>query len=285
MESLKNQVKEMDNTYKLVCRDNHKEDTIIAVNGVEIGNGGFTIVAGPCAVENENQINTIAHEINQYGVQILRGGVFKPRTSPYDFQGLGTEGIKYLVNAKKRENMLCVTEITDASQLEILSDVDILQIGTKNMQNYSLLKEVGKINKPIILKRGFGCTIDELLYSAEYILVNGNKNVILCERGIRTYQQCTRYMLDISCIPILKQKTHLPVIVDPSHAAGRTDLVMLLSEVSMVAGADGIIVEVHNNPSEALCDGKQALDLEMFKLLVKRLRTRYNFEKYDLTIN
>lgn len=269
----------MDSTYKLVCRDNHKRDTIITVNSEKIGNGGFTIIAGPCAVENKNQINTIAHEIKKYGVSILRGGVYKPRTSPYDFQGLGAEGIKYLVNAKREENMSCVTEITDASQIEALSDVDILQIGTKNMQNYSLLKEVGKLNKPIILKRGFGCTIDELLYSAEYILMNGNKNVILCERGIRTYQQCTRYMLDISCIPILKQKTHLPVIVDPSHAAGRADLVILLSEISMVAGADGIIVEVHNKPLEALCDGKQALDLDMFKQLVKRLRNRYNFEK------
>lgn len=268
----------MDSIYRLVCRDNHLENTIINVNGEKIGNGGFTVIAGPCAVESEKQINTIAHGIKKYGVSILRGSAYKPRTSPYDFQGLGTEGIRYLVNAKRREGMSCVTEIMDASQIEALSDVDILQIGTKNMQNYSLLKEIGKINKPVILKRGFGCTIDELLYSAEYILMNGNKNVILCERGIRTYQQCTRYMLDISCIPILKQKTHLPVIVDPSHAAGRADLVILLSEISMVAGADGIIVEVHDKPSEALCDGSQALDLSMFEILVKRLKRRYNIE-------
>lgn len=181
----------MDSIYRLVCRDNHLENTIINVNGEKIGNGGFTVIAGPCAVESEKQINTIAHGIKKYGVSILRGSAYKPRTSPYDFQGLGTEGIRYLVNAKRREGMSCVTEIMDASQIEALSDVDILQIGTKNMQNYSLLKEIGKINKPVILKRGFGCTIDELLYSAEYILMNGNKNVILCERGIRTYQQCT----------------------------------------------------------------------------------------------
>lgn len=271
----------MNSIYKLVCRDNHLEDTIINVNGEKIGNGGFTIMAGPCAVESENQINTIAHEIKKYGVSILRGGAYKPRTSPYDFHRLGTEGIRYLVNAKRREHMSCVTEIMNSSQIEELSDVDILQIGTKNMQNYSLLKEIGRTNKPVILKRGFGCTIDELLYSAEYILLNGNKNVILCERGIRTYQQCTRYLLDISSIPILKQKTHLPVIIDPSHAAGRVDLVVLLSEISMVAGAAGIIVEVHNKPSEDLCDGSQALDLSMFELLVKRLKRRYNFEKQN----
>lgn len=269
----------METKYKLVCRENHLEDTIIEVGDEKIGEGKFTVIAGPCAVENEEQIDIIAHAVKKSGASILRGGVYKPRTSPYDFQGLGTAGIQYLVNAKNKEKLPCVTEIMDISQIENLEDIDILQIGTRNMQNYSLLKEIGKTNKPVILKRGYGCTIDEFLYSAEYILMSGNKNVILCERGIRTYQQCTRYMLDISSIPILKKKTHLPIIVDPSHAAGRADLVILLSEIAMVAGADGIIVEVHNKPSEALCDGNQSIDLQTFKYLMARLERRYKFEK------
>lgn len=268
----------MDNKYKLVSKKNHLANTVINIGDVEIGAGKFTVVAGPCAVENKNQISQIANSIKKSGADILRGGIYKPRTSPYDFQGLGGEGKELLESIQKRVEIPAVTEIMDASQIDSLKNIAMLQIGTRNMQNYSLLKAVGKIRKPIILKRGYGCTIDEFLFSAEYILMNGNENVILCERGIRAFQQCTRNMLDISCIPILKKKTHLPVIVDPSHAAGRADLVILLSEIAMVAGADGIIVEVHNNPQEALCDGEQALDLDEFATLVKRLSRRYEFE-------
>lgn len=269
----------MKQEYHLVCKKDGKSKTVIDVGGEKIGNGNFSIIAGPCAVESEEQINIIAHIVNKYGVRILRGGTYKPRTSPYTFQGLGKEGVKLLVNAKRRERIACVTEITDTSQVQEMENVDILQVGARNMQNYSLLKELGKIKKPIILKRGYGNTIDELLYSAEYILMNGNEEVILCERGVRTYQQCTRYMLDFAAIPILKKKTHLPVIVDPSHAAGRSDLVILLSELAMVAGADGIMVEVHNNPMEALCDKEQALNLKELFFLMQRLKSRYFFEK------
>lgn len=268
----------IDNKYKLVSRKKHSENTIIHIGDMEIGAGGFTIIAGPCAVENEKQISEIANYVKRCGADVLRGGVFKPRTSPYDFQGMGVEGVKLLDNVQQEVDIPAVTEIMDASQIPSLENITMLQIGSRNMQNYSLLKAVGKIRKPIILKRGYGCTIDELLFSAEYILMNGNPNVILCERGVRTFQQCTRNMLDISCIPILKKITHLPIIIDPSHAAGRSDLVPLLCEIAMVAGADGILVEVHNNPEKALCDGAQALNLNEFSKLIDNLDRRYKFE-------
>lgn len=268
----------MEEKYKLAGMDKKHERTIVRVGDSNIGNGSFYVIAGPCAVESQEQIINISNEIKKCGADMLRGGIFKPRTSPYDFQGLGEEGIQFLLEAGDKSGLPVVTEIVDASQMNILIDVDVLQIGTRNMQNYALLKAVGKAKKPVILKRGFASTIEEFLLSAEYILMNGNDNVILCERGIRTFQQCTRYLLDFSSIPILKEKTHLPIIVDPSHAAGRADLVSIYSELAMVAGADGIIVEVHNEPETALCDGKQALKISDFNDMMKKLKKRYEFE-------
>lgn len=265
--------------YKLASRKNHAESTVVSLGNVKIGGGEFTIFAGPCAVESKDQIYKIASEVKKSGANILRGGAYKPRSSPYDFQGLEDRGVNILVNTKKSVQIPIVAEIMDSSQIDIMDSVDILQIGTKNMQNYSLLKAVGKLKKPIILKRGYGCTIEEFLLSAEYILVNGNSNVILCERGIRTFQQCTRNMLDVSSVPILKKKTHLPIIIDPSHAAGRSDLVKLICEVAMVIGADGVMVEVHEQPDKALCDGEQSLNLLEFKELMNRINKRSEFEK------
>lgn len=265
--------------YVLAGKKNSNQSTIVTVGDVKIGGGDFVILAGPCAVESQTQINQIASGVKKNGADILRGGIFKPRSSPYDFQGLEDKGIEILVNAKKRFKIPIVSEIMDASQIDAMKDVDVLQIGTKNMQNYSLLKAVGRLKKPIILKRGYGCTIEEFLLSAEYVLASGNKNVILCERGVRTFQQCTRNTLDVSSVPILKKKTHLPIIIDPSHVAGRGDLVKLIAEVAMVIGADGVMVEVHNQPQKALCDGKQALDLIEFIELMNRISKRAEFEK------
>ncbi len=268
----------MGEKYKLAQKTKAIDKTIIRIGDINIGDGSFIVIAGPCAVESQEQIINISYEMKESGANMLRGGVFKPRTSPYDFQGLGMEGIQFLLEAKDKTGLPVVTEITDASQIDALQNVDVLQIGTRNMQNYSLLKEVGQTRKPVILKRGFASTIEEFLLSAEYILMSGNENVILCERGLRTFQQGTRYLLDFSSIPIIKEKTHLPIIVDPSHAAGRADLVGIFSELAMVAGADGIIVEVHNEPSKALCDGKQALSIHEFNNMMKKLKKRYEFE-------
>lgn len=268
----------MEDNFKLVKRKCENDKTILCVGDKCIGDGSFSIIAGPCAVENYNQISYISNKVKEYGAHMLRGGAFKPRTSPYGFQGLGKEGIELLLKAKEQTGLPVVTEIVDASQIDDLKDIDVLQVGTRNMQNYSLLKALGKTDKTVILKRGFASTIDEFLLSAEYILMNGNSNVILCERGLRTFQQGTRYLLDFSSIPVIKEKTHLPIIIDPSHAAGRPDLVGIFSELAMVAGADGIIVEVHNNPDKALCDGKQAINITEFKQLMDKLKNRYEFE-------
>lgn len=244
----------------------------IEVNGVTIGGKEIILIGGPCAVESSLQMSQSAETVKRAGGKILRGGLFKPRTSPYSFQGLGLEGLNYLVQAAKEQNLLCVTEVIDASSLDLVVDkVDILQIGARNMQNFGLLKLVGKIKKPIILKRGLSATIEEWLLAAEYILVAGNPQVILCERGIRTFEPSTRNTLDLSAVGVAKELSHLPVIVDPSHAAGRRDLISSLSKAAIAAGADGLLIETHPNPIEAVSDGPQSLTPEQFVQLAGEL--------------
>jgi len=244
----------------------------IEVNGVTIGGKEIILMGGPCAVESSLQMSQSAETVKQAGGKILRGGVFKPRTSPYSFQGLGLEGLNYLVQAAKEQNLLCVTEVIDAPSLElVVNKVDILQIGARNMQNFELLKLAGKINKPIILKRGLSATIEEWLLAAEYILAAGNPQVILCERGIRTFEPSTRNTLDLSAVGVAKELSHLPVIVDPSHAAGRRDLISSLSKAAIAAGADGLLIETHPNPAEAVSDGPQSLTPEQFVQLAGEL--------------
>lgn len=257
--------------YKRASRKIHPDDTIVDVSGMKFGSGNFQIIAGPCSVESKEQICDIAEDIKLFGATLLRGGAYKPRTSPYSFQGMREEGIKLLSEAKKLTGMPVVTEITDIAHLELFEDVDMIQVGARNMQNFELLKELGATEKPILLKRGPACTLDELLMSAEYILSAGNSNVILCERGIRTFENSTRNTLDISAVPVLKKKTHLPVIVDPSHATGDSSLVLPMAMAATAAGADGLMIEVHNMPSQALCDGPQSIKPEEFKELVQMI--------------
>ncbi len=257
-------VKRVQEPYKNVNRKFHPEDTVIDVNGVKIGGDSFAIIAGPCSVESEEQICAIAESVKKSGAKMLRGGAFKPRTSPYSFQGMGAEGIELLLKAKERTGLPIVSELMSLEQLPHFKEVDVIQIGARNMQNFELLKAMGKIDKPILLKRGLSSTIEELLMSAEYIMAGGNKNVILCERGIRTFETYTRNTMDISAIPVLKSLTHLPVIADPSHAIGISKYVKSMSLASAAAGADGLIIEVHNNPAKALCDGAQSLTPEAF---------------------
>ncbi len=233
----------------------------------------FNIIAGPCAVESEEQIIKIARTVKDLGANVLRGGAFKPRTSPYSFQGLREEGLRFLSLARQEIGIPTVSEIVEVSHIDLFETVDIIQVGARNMQNFELLKELGKINKPILLKRGVSATIYEFLMSAEYILSEGNENVILCERGIRTFETATRNTLDLTAIPLLKQMTHLPIIVDPSHATGNRDLIIPMSMASTVAGASGLMVEVHNNPNQALSDGEQALNPEMFADLTNKIKT------------
>jgi len=256
----------------------HPEDTVIDVGGVKIGGGTFTVISGPCSVESRGQILTIANSVKHSGAKILRGGAFKPRSSPYSFQGLGEEGLKLLLEAKRQSAMPIVTEMMNQTQVPLFEDVDIVQVGTRNMQNFDLLKTVGKMKKPVLLKRGLANTIEELLMSAEYIMSEGNSQVILCERGIRTFETAARNTLDLTAVVILKQKTHLPVIVDPSHATGMSSLVPPLSKAALAVGADGLIIETHNNPARALCDGAQSLDLEQFDMLMDDLRLRAGLE-------
>ncbi len=246
--------------------------TVVNVGGTKLGDGNFQIIAGPCAIESKNQICNIAKKIKSCGATILRGGAFKARTSPYTFQGIGAPAIKYLLEAKNLTGLPVVTEIVDIAHLDLFEYVDMIQVGARNMQNFELLKALSQTKKTILLKRGIGCTLDELLMSAEYLLDGGNENVILCERGIRTFENSTRATLDISAVPILKQRTSLPVIVDPSHASGDASLVIPMSLAAVAAGADGIMVEVHDHPSEALCDGLQALDIEQFETLVNKIK-------------
>jgi 3-deoxy-7-phosphoheptulonate synthase len=259
--------------FKLASREFKSENTVITVDGIKIGGNEVVVMAGPCAVEGREQLLQTAEIVKNYGAKILRGGAFKPRTSPYSFKGLGKEGLMYLKEAKEKFGLPVVTEVMSIEQIEDVSQyADIIQIGARNMQNFSLLEEVGKTRKPILLKRGLSAKIEEFLLAAEYILFNGNPNVILCERGIRTFETYTRNTLDISAVPVLKSLTHLPVIVDPSHAIGLRDYIIPVSLASIAAGADGLIVEVHPEPEKALSDGAQSLYPEQFKELMEKLK-------------
>jgi len=258
--------------WKLVSREFQKEGTVIDVNGVRIGDKKLAVMAGPCAVERLELTLGIAHEVKAAGASALRGGAYKPRTSPYSFQGLGREGLDYLVEARKQTGLPVVSEILDTRDIELfLEKADIIQVGTRNMQNFELLKEVGAYDKPVLLKRGLSATIKEFLLSAEYIMSRGNRNVILCERGIRTFETQYRNTLDLAAIPTLKKLSHLPVIVDPSHATGKWDLVGPMSKAAVAAGADGLLIEVHSNPECALCDGEESITPEKFKALMHDL--------------
>ncbi len=260
--------------YKNANRKFHPHDTVVKVNDeVSIGGDKFAIIAGPCSVESEEQIISVAKSVKAAGANLLRGGAFKPRTSPYDFQGLRAEGLKLLLEAKKETGMPIVTEIMNADHLPLFEDVDVIQVGARNMQNFEMLKELGKTKKPILIKRGLANTLKELLMSAEYVMSEGNENVILCERGIRTFETYTRNTLDISAVPLLKELSHLPIIVDPSHASGISRLVKPLALSAAAAGADGVMIEVHNDPQHALCDGAQSLTPEQFADTAKGIRS------------
>lgn len=265
-------VKRIQEPYKNANRKFHPDDLVIDVGGAKIGGGEFLLIAGPCSVESSVQLLEIAGSVKKAGAGMLRGGAFKPRTSPYAFQGLREQGIELLVEAKKATGLPIVSEIMDASQLSLFDDVDVIQVGARNMQNFELLKELGKIDKPVLLKRGLSSTLQELLMSAEYILAGGNENVILCERGIRTFETSTRNTLDLSAVPMLKSLTHLPVIVDPSHATGISRLVKPMALAAVACGADGLIIEVHNDPAHALCDGPQSLTPQAFDDLSRNIR-------------
>ena len=265
-------VKRVSEPYKQVNRKFHPKDTIIRCGDVRIGGGYFAMIAGPCSVESEEQIIEVAQAVKASGANILRGGAFKPRTSPYAFQGMKGEGIQLLLKAKEETGLPIVTEIMNISTLDLFADVDIIQVGARNMQNFDLLKELGKTDKPILLKRGLANTIQELLMSAEYIMSEGNENIILCERGIRTFETATRNTLDLAAVSVLHELTHLPVVVDPSHATGKAKLVAPMACAAVAADADGLMIEVHNNPSCALCDGAQSLTPQQFDDLSHRVR-------------
>jgi len=259
--------------FKLASWEFRKEKTVIVVGSQEIGGKRIAVMAGPCAVENKTLLIEIAKEVKNAGANFIRGGAFKPRTSPYAFQGLEEEGLRFLAEARERTGLPIVTEVMDPRDIDMIAKyADVLQIGARNMQNFRLLKEVGLCKKPVLLKRGISATIKEWLMSAEYIMSGGNHSVILCERGIRTYETATRNTLDLSAIPVLKQMTHLPVIVDPSHAVGKWDLVAPMAKAAVAAGADGLIIEVHSNPEEALCDGEQSLKPKGFKQLMEEMK-------------
>ena len=268
-------VKRIQEPYKNANRKFHPEDTVVVIDeekDIKIGGGNFQIIAGPCSVESEEQVCGIAQAVQKSGATLLRGGAFKPRTSPYAFQGLRAEGIKLLLEAKKLTGMPIVTEIMDLSQLPLFDDVDVIQVGARNMQNFELLKQLGHTNKPILLKRGLSSTLQELLMSAEYIMAGGNEQVILCERGIRTFDDYTRNTLDLAAVPMLRELTHLPIIVDPSHATGIARLVPPMALSGTACGADGLIIEVHNDPMHALCDGAQSLRPEEYAALADKVR-------------
>jgi 3-deoxy-7-phosphoheptulonate synthase len=263
--------------YKLVSRETHPQSSVVTIGEVTIGGKKPVIMAGPCAVESEEQALKAARVVKQYGAQVFRGGAYKPRTSPYSFQGLGEEGLRILEKVRRETGLLIVTEATDISNIELVEQsTDIIQIGARNMQNYALLKRAGHTARPILLKRGFAATIEELLMSAEYIMSEGNSRIILCERGIRTFADNTRNTLDIGAIPSIKEVSHLPVLVDPSHAAGRREYVIPLSKASIAAGADGLLVEVHHDPVHAISDGRQSLFPEQFQKLMLEIRGLYN---------
>ena len=264
-------VKRVQEPYKNANRKFHPEDTVIKVGNTQIGGGTLTLMAGPCSVETEEQIIEVARAVKAGGATMLRGGAFKPRTSPYAFQGLGEEGIRLLKLAKEETGLPIVTELMDASQLPLFDDVDVIQVGARNMQNFNLLKVLGAQDKPVMIKRGMSSTYEEWLMSAEYVMSEGNENVILCERGIRTFETYTRNTIDIAAVPVLRQLTHFPIIVDPSHATGKAALVPPLATAAVAAGADGLLIEVHNDPAHALCDGPQSLRPEVFSRLAKKL--------------
>ncbi len=265
-------VKRVSEPFKQANRKFHPNDTVVTIGDVKIGGGHFATIAGPCSVESKEQIISVAMSVKAAGADILRGGAFKPRTSPYAFQGLKGEGLKLLLEAKRATGLPIITEIMTISALDLFADVDIIQVGARNMQNFDLLTELGKTRKPILLKRGLANTLQELLMSAEYIMSEGNENVILCERGIRTFETYTRNTLDLSAVPVLHNLTHLPVVVDPSHATGKASLVAPMAAAAVASGADGIMVEVHNNPACALCDGAQSLTPDQFRELAARMR-------------
>ncbi len=266
-------VKRVTQPFKRSSRDFQPADSTISLgNGRSIGGGSFCLIAGPCSVETHEQITQVAQSVRDAGADVLRGGAFKPRTSPYDFQGLGALGIEMLLEAKKETGLPIITEVMNVTQLPLFENVDIIQVGARNMQNFDLLKEVGKLHKPVLLKRGLCATIKEWLMSAEYIMSEGNEQVILCERGIRTYETTTRNTLDLSAIPTLKSLSHLPVVVDPSHATGQARLVRPMALAAAAAGADGLMIEVHNDPPHALCDGAQSLTPEQFAQVAQQVR-------------
>lgn len=275
-------VQRIQEPYKNANRKFHAEDTVVDVGGAKIGGGHFMMIAGPCSVETPSQITSVAKSVKASGAHMLRGGAFKPRTSPYAFQGLHERGLELLVDAGRAAGLPVITEIMDINHLPLFENVDVIQVGARNMQNFRLLKALGKINKPILLKRGLSATIEEWLMSAEYVLAGGNPNVILCERGIRTFEKMIRNNLDISAVPLIKQKSHLPVIIDPSHAAGIAWMVQPLARTAIAAGADGLMIEVHNNPKAALCDGAQSLDPKQFDTLMIDVKRRVAFEEKTL---
>ena len=265
-------VRRVSEPYKKANRKFHPEDTVVDVSGVKVGGGHFAVIAGPCSVESESQIETVAASVQAAGAKLLRGGAFKPRTSPYSFQGMRAEGLELLRHARAKTGMPIVTEIMNNEHLPLFADVDLIQIGARNMQNFELLKAVGRSGRPVLLKRGLSATLEELVMSAEYIMAEGNDQVILCERGIRTFETSMRNTLDISAVPMLKKMTHLPVVIDPSHAAGIAWMVEPLAAAAVAAGADGLMVEVHNAPAHALCDGAQSLTPAQFSALMDKLR-------------
>lgn len=270
--SIVENVQRVQEAYKAANRKMHPEDTVIDIGGRKLGEGFFSVIAGPCSVESREQICNIAKDVYDSGATFLRGGAFKPRTSPYAFQGMRAEGIELLAEAKKQTGLPIVSEIMSVEHLTLFDDVDVIQVGARNMQNFELLRVLGQQPKPILLKRGLANTLDELLMSAEYIMAGGNKNVILCERGIRTFETAVRNTLDISAVPFLKARTHLPVVIDPSHASGMAWMVPPLCKAAVAIGADGLIIEVHNDPERALCDGAQSLRPEEFSKLMGELR-------------
>ena len=265
-------VQRISEPFKKANRKFHEDDTVITVGNTQIGGSGFALMAGPCSVESREQLTEVAFAVQKAGATVLRGGAFKPRTSPYAFQGLRGDGIDLLQEAKKETGLPIVTEIMNAEHLPLFENVDIIQVGARNMQNFELLKELGHTDKPILLKRGLANTVSELLMSAEYIMAGGNENVILCERGIRTFETCTRNTLDLSAVAVLKELSHLPVIVDPSHATGVAKYVKPMALAAVAAGADGLMIEVHNDPAHALCDGPQSLTPEQFAELAVSIR-------------
>lgn len=269
-------VKRISEPFKSANRKFHPDDSVIQVGNTSVGGSIFSIMAGPCSVESEEQVMEIARAVKEAGATMLRGGAFKPRTSPYDFQGLKADGIEFLLEAKKETGLPIVTEIMNANHLSLFEDVDVIQVGARNMQNFELLKELGRTNKPILLKRGLANTLKELLMSAEYIMAGGNENIILCERGIRTFETYTRNTLDLSAVPMLRELTHLPIIIDPSHATGVARLVKPMALAATACGADGLMIEVHNDPVHALCDGAQSLTPDAFADVTRSVKKVLN---------